>query len=206
MKLELILLKVQNIREHINMLLGEVDAGPLGNNPTSNAMMEVKLSQMVREIATKVIDEKISGHLLSTGRKMMQAATDGLLEGWEDGDDICPPYWHIKWPFPGPQPEPWFFNRLDAVALNPQPLPPVASGNLFTQFGTYGREILLAEAIRMIASLTTDTEFNETLKSAALQIMRSSASGKAYEEFEEKCGSTGPRIPFPPKRRFAYEQ
>lgn len=37
------MMKVQNVKDYINMLLGEIDACPLGNNPLSEAMIDTML-------------------------------------------------------------------------------------------------------------------------------------------------------------------
>ena len=202
MKLELIASKVLNIKEIINLRLSEIDAGPLGNNPLSDAITAVMLSQMIRESARKIVAHDIRQQLFSIGKEMMLAAMDGLAQGYDEGDDICPLYFRPKWwHFFGPQPEPWGNERFNEVALNPQPLPPA----VFTDFGVYSREIFLAETLRIVASLTTNKYFNEQIKLVGLQLMKGAASEKAYEEFEFKCGSTGPRSPFP-KRRVLVEQ
>ena len=203
MELEFVIFKILSFRDIIDLMLGRLDAGRHGNNPNirvairSDAMAELMLSQIVREVALKVRDEKISKQIYSTGRSMMKSAGPGLIAGWEDGDDTCPPYvhHHFPWPYPGPTPDPWITQVFDRVALNPQPLPPREIS--FAEQGWASREILLAEVLRLAASLTVSKEFNDQLKSSGLQLMKGAGSSKAYDDFENRCGSTGPRRPIP---------
>ncbi len=99
---------------------------PQGPVLKSHAIREYMMAGVVRDISFQIADKEIAHQLRSVGAEMVKFASANLINGWEDGDDICPrwphyPIPHIPGSF-GPSPEPWF--QTDYAALNPQPLPP----------------------------------------------------------------------------------
>jgi len=124
-----------------------------------------------------------------------------LPAGWEDGDDICPP-WHFRVPPPppprgeGPQPDPWRF------APDPYPwhlLGPDASPWLEHATAAM-KDITLALAIRDLASVTTIEKISSTLKEVG-ELVAKQASGRVFDEY---CGTpVKPRVPVPRPKKTA---
>jgi hypothetical protein len=70
----------------------------------SVATKEYAMAGIVRDIANNLPDESMQKRVLSIGRSMVEFASKGLINGWEEGDDICPPWPPFPWPWPGPWP------------------------------------------------------------------------------------------------------
>jgi hypothetical protein len=88
----------------------------------SVATKEYAMAGVVRDIARNLTDKGLQRKLLAAGKNMVAFAQKGLINGWEEGDDICPPWWPpVPWPgpWPGgsgePDPHPWFFTRQEGV-------------------------------------------------------------------------------------------
>lgn len=86
----------------------------------SSATKELAMAGVVRDIALNISDKALQKKLLSAGKAQVEFASKGLLAGWEDGDDICPPWWPpFPWPGPGPgpvpdpEPYPWLTGRIE---------------------------------------------------------------------------------------------
>lgn len=102
-------MKISSMLDKINFL-GKInpkifDIIPKHDIKISDAMREYMAATVVREIALQVGDKRMEAELLSAGKEMVGFASKGLINGWEEGDDICPP-WPFPFPFPYPQPEP----------------------------------------------------------------------------------------------------
>ncbi len=98
---------------------------PQGPVFKSHAIKEYMMAGVVRDISLQVADKEVAHQLRFIGAEMVKFASANLINGWEDGDDICPRWPHYPIPHTpgyGPQPDPWF--QTDYAALNPQPLPP----------------------------------------------------------------------------------
>ena len=121
---------------------------PHGPAIKSHAIREYMMAGLVRDISQQITDREIAYQVKSIGAKMVKFASAHLVNGWEDGDDLCPP-----WPpFPrphfsyDPDPQPWLAAEADE--LNPQPLPPHT----------------IASALKVLAQLTSLPEVQEQLK------------------------------------------
>ena len=92
----------------------------------SKAIVEYMMAGVVRDIAQQISNKELPGRANKVGRQIVDFAAGNLVNGWEDGEDICPPWPHFPFPhphpFPEPDPYPWITNRF--AELNPQPLPP----------------------------------------------------------------------------------
>ena len=83
------------------------------------AVREQMAASVIQEIGGKLSDRKLKGKLLDAGKAMLASAAQGLINGWDDGDPICPPW---PWPGPGlgpfgPQPEPWKSSVIEQLTL-----------------------------------------------------------------------------------------
>lgn len=85
----------------------------------STATKEYAMAGVVRDIALALPDKALQKKLMSAGRSMADFASKGLVAGWEEGDDICPPYFrHFPWPVPpspDPDPYPWLLARQEGL-------------------------------------------------------------------------------------------
>jgi hypothetical protein len=145
----------------------------------SNAHVELMVADVVKHVAARLSDHGLSKKGLELSKKMATDATASLVNAWEPGDELCPP-WRGPWPVPhrefetpGPQPEPW---------------QPVDSAT----------QIELAQVLNHLSGLTSSVESNAALKGLATGVARGAAS-KLADDFE-RCG-TKPREPFPRPRR-----
>lgn len=120
---------------------------PQGPVLRSAASKEYVMAGIVRDIAKQVHNRELSEQIRSAGSEMVQFAANNLVNGWEEGDDLCPliPH-HFPIPHYGPQPEPWI--DVNIAALNPQPLPPAQ----------------LSSALKVLASLTSLKNVAEQLR------------------------------------------
>lgn len=118
----------------------------------SKATKELALAQIVRDIALQVPFKEHKARLLAIGRKQVDFASSGLLAGWEEGDDLCPPWkpFPFPWPPSGPLPDPWFEfeNLLDH-----------------------------ARSLRLIAQLTTIGDAGKELEDIAAELGRQALEG-----------------------------
>ena len=131
----------------------------------SQALVEYMTGGVVRDIAHQVKDRAAQDRLLSLGREMVGSAARGLIQGWEDGDDICPP-----WPpFP---PLPW---PGGAGPSGPDPLP----------WNTgVAEQVVLADMLMSLAGVTANTSFSKQLKEMSFAVVKN-ASRHLVEDFEK---------------------
>jgi hypothetical protein len=86
----------------------------------SAATKEYAMAGVVRDIAKKMTDRALQKQLIKAGRSMVDFASAGLINGWEEGDDICPPFfppipWPGPWPGGNPEPYPWLTARSEGI-------------------------------------------------------------------------------------------
>lgn len=139
-----------------------VDGGPgqPGRPVLSKAMTTYMLSALVRDAAGRLGDRTAAGELRQTGKRMAESAVGGMIAGWEEGDDICPPWWPKKWP-PGP---PWPWWRWAEAVFDPQPEP------WFELVIDAVQDKVIASALQQIASITPDEQFAGQLKGVAAKV------------------------------------
>lgn len=133
----------------------------------SQKLVEYLAAGVVRDIAQQVKDESVKKKLMGIGKELARSASAGLVQGWEEGDDICPP-WPPFPPFPGP----WIW--LEDI-LKPQPDPWTVRS--FDQ-------LVLADLTMGVAGVTTDASISAKLKDTAVALARS-ASKQIVEDFEK---------------------
>lgn len=126
----------------------------------SLAIKEHMMAGIVRDIAKNVTASDIRNKLLSVGKEMVTFASKGLVNGWEEGDDICPPFFRWPRPLPNPwrepDPIPWYFNNTN-------------NGELLDH-ATHQKQ--LVASVKLLATLTSQKEFSEQLKSIATLMER----------------------------------
>lgn len=89
----------------------------------SSFTKEYAMAGVVRDIAKAIPDKALRTKLMGAGRSMVEYSSKGLINGWEEGDDICPPYGPPiplpggNGPSPSPDPVPWFFARQEGIAI-----------------------------------------------------------------------------------------
>jgi hypothetical protein len=85
----------------------------------SAATKELAMAGVVRDIALNLPDKAMQKRLLTAGKSMVEFSSKGLLNGWQEGDDICPPWWPpFPWPGPTPEPDPvpWRTARREGIS------------------------------------------------------------------------------------------
>lgn len=82
----------------------------------SKVAKEYLFAQIVRDIAKQIPEAKVSTQLMDSGREMTNFAANGLVNGWEEGDDLCPP-WFGRFPFP---PRPHYEDIFSVVSAPSQ--------------------------------------------------------------------------------------
>lgn len=189
-------MKTSLILEKVNFLRGLLDPNTVDGNPGqpgpifSTAISNYVVAEILRDIGANLKDKTLATQIHTIGKELASESSKGLVAGWEDGDDICPPYLHFPIPKPGPGPDPW---------------------RQFLQFGTHSEpwldqatpavhDVALAIAIRELASLTT----NEKASAALKQVGETIVKGAGTRIFDEYCGTrVRPRIPAPIPHRTA---
>ena len=136
----------------------------------SQPLYEYALAGLLRDISGQLSQKAQGVKLREIGQQIVRKTATGLLTGWQEGDDICPPW---PWPFPWPPRIDWFEAMTVTV-----------------------RDIFLAQAVREIASMTFDQEFSSALKAVSEDIVKV-AQAKVFDDF---CGTpVKPRKPPKPK-------
>ncbi|MBV6447149.1 hypothetical protein [Nitrosomonas sp.] len=121
--------------------------GPVYSRP----LFEFMTAGVIRDISAHIRDEGIAEKVKSIGKNMASTASRGLIQGWEEGDDLCPV--PIKWPFPprmtpitGPHPEPW---SIDSA-----------------------KQIVLANLLVNVADITINRELSTQLRDVAFSVVK----------------------------------
>lgn len=134
-----------------------VDGGPgqPGGPLFSYAIVDFMLASLLREIGAKIQNQELGLAIVTLGKEIVANATQGLVNGWEDGDDICPP-----WPFPFPWPFPW------PIKVDPDPNP------WLERIPDSMQDLVLAHAIREMASLTSNEKFSIAIKTLGEKVVQ----------------------------------
>lgn len=77
---------------------------------TSLVFKQFKMVSDLRELSRVMVDKKLAARVTTKAQAMGKGISSGLINGWEDGDDICPP-------FPIPFPWPIRDSILDKVQI-----------------------------------------------------------------------------------------
>jgi hypothetical protein len=183
MKTDLIMAKVSFLRGMLNP--DTVDGGPGQPGPIFQpAIANYAIAELLQQVGNNLNDKQHSERLHEIGKDLVVESSGQMTADWEDGE-ICPP-WRFPFPVGGsgrrePNPNPWL-----GPLFEPDPSP-------WLQHSTPAlRDILLATALRQLASLTTSEKASAAMK----QIGESIVKGASNKLFDEYCGTpVKPRAP-----------
>ena len=188
------------ILEKIHFLHGVLDPNTVDGNPGQpgpvyrTAIANYMVAEILRDIGETLKDRALATQIHSIGKDLVAESSKGLVTGWEEGDGICPP-WFTPFPRPhgGPTlPEPDPNPRYRLFELDPAPW----LGKVTPAMN----DVILAIAIRQLASLTT----NEKASTALKQVGETIVKGASTRLFDEYCGTpVKPHVPHPMPRRTA---
>jgi hypothetical protein len=176
-------MKTNLILQKVSFLHGMIDPSWIDGNPGQpgpifqTAMADLVVAELLRDISANLQDRELATKVHNIGKELVSGSSHGLAAGWEDGDDICPP-WFKGGPRPhgeeltfGPRPEPWLEHVTPAM-----------------------NDIVLAHALRELASLTSSEKASHRIRQLGETIIKA-ASGKLFGEY---CGTTvKPHVPVP---------
>lgn len=195
MNISLIMAKVSTLRFHPEW----VDGGPGLPGPViRTALTEYVVAGLIRDIGVNLTNREVASKLHQTARELVARSSKMLPISFEtelEPDDLCPPYWrHFPPPPPrgdqGPQPEPWRFGPSPEpwLVAGPHPEPWLEASTPAL------KDIVLAVALRDLASVTSIVEVSAALKEIGETIMKQASS----RVFDEYCGTTvKPHVPVP---------
>jgi len=158
-----------------------IDGGPHPMFRVSSALYEVMVAQVIRGVAPLLQNRELGKQLHEIGHTMVRQFAGGIVAGWEEGDDICPP-----WPWPWP----W---RLGTVPDTAPALPhdgfadAIAASQLGEIPGVV-RDVVLATVIRTAATLTSDAKLSQALKGLGEHVIEGAAGAKSAL-FDDYCGT-----------------
>src|SRR5437016_6403712 len=153
MGLNLILQKVSFLHGLINP--DWVDGNPGQPGPIfKTAIADYVVAGLLRDISRLLTDREAASNVRAIGRELAAGASSGLVASWEDGDDLCPPY-------PFPFPHPWQF------VVTPQ-----QETLKVEHFGPAMTNIVLAYAMRQLASFTSNEKASAAIQQAGQSLVR----------------------------------
>jgi hypothetical protein len=165
-----------------------VDGGPGQPGPVYGvAMADYVVAELARGISQNVSNQELGVRLHAVAKDLAAQSSAGMTASFDEGDDICPP-WYWNGPIPhhlrvGPE-----------SGLGPDPVP------WLQHLGPAMNDVLLANALRQLASLTTSAKASGALREIGESIMKG-ASSRLYDEY---CGTpVKPRIPSPKRTSVA---
>jgi hypothetical protein len=182
-------MKTNLILQKVSFLHGMIDPSWIDGNPGQpgpifrTAMTDLVVAELLRDISGNLQDRELATKVHNIGKELVSGSSHGLAAGWEDGDDICPP-WFKGGPRPhgeelvlGPRPEQWLEHVTPAM-----------------------NDIVLAHALRELASLTSSEKASNGIKQAGETIVKG-ASSKLFDEY---CGTPVKRhVPAPKPKAVA---
>jgi len=180
MRTFLIMAKIQFLRGAINP--DWVDGGPGQPGPIyRTAMANYVVAEILRDISAGLTDKTLATQLHTIGKELVAESSKGLSADWDEGDGICPPWFvlhHKSEPRRGPNP--W----MQLIEPDPSPWLGLVTPAM--------NDVVLAVAVRELASLTTSEKASAAMKQAGETIVKGSSS----RLFDEYCGTmVKPRPP-----------
>ncbi|MGZ4858929.1 MAG: hypothetical protein ACXV8M_05185 [Candidatus Angelobacter sp.] len=168
-------MKTSLILQKVSFLHGLIDPSWIDGNPGQpgpifgTAITDLVVAELLRDISVNLHDRDLATKVHNIGKELVSSSSQGLTAGWEDGDDICPP-WFKGGPRPhtdgvsltSPHPEPWLEHVTPAM-----------------------NDIVLAHALRELASLTSSEKSSNGIRQVGESIVKA-ASSKLFDEY---CGT-----------------
>jgi hypothetical protein len=145
----------------VSFLHGIIDPSWIDGNPVSpdrifrTAMADLVVAELLHDISVNLQDGELATKVHNIGKELVSGSSHGLAAGWEDGDDICPPWFmgglrpHGEELALGPRPEPWLEHVTPAM-----------------------NDIVLAHALRELASLTSSEKASNGIRQAGETIVK----------------------------------
>jgi hypothetical protein len=168
-------LKTNLILQKVAFLHGLIDPSWIDGNPGQpgpifrTAMTDLVVAELLRDISVNLHDRTLATNVHNIGKELVTSSSQGLTAGWEDGDDICPPWFkggprpHSEVSLTSPHPEPWLQHLTPSM-----------------------NDIVLAHALRELASITSSEKASNGIRQVGETIVKSASS----RLFEEYCGTT----------------
>jgi hypothetical protein len=200
-----------SILQNVSLLSRAVNSDGVDGSRCPPLISDYIVAELLRRISGKLhLHPHIRTALLSLAKELVTASSDRLIADWEEDHYqliqlINPWYWYWPWPWPdppidprsvlsnalqwlvGPRPEPWG-SRPQPWALESvmEPLQAYISPAM--------NDILLAHALRQLASLTSSDKINSAIKEVGETIVKTSSS----KLFDDYCGTLVPHyVPRP---------
>ena len=167
-------MKTNLILQKVSFLHGMIDPSWIDGNPGQpgpifrTAMADYVVAELLRDISVNLQDRELAKKVHDTGKELVSSSAHGLAAGWEDGDDICPP-----WFKGGPRPH----GEELAFASRPELWLEHVSSAM--------NDIVLAHALRELASITSSEKASNGIRQAGETIVKA-ASSKLFDEY---CGT-----------------
>jgi len=175
--------------QKVSFLHGMIDPDQVDGNPGQpgpifrTAIVDLVVAELLRDISVNLQNRELATKVRNIGKDLVTGSSPGLTAGWEEGDDICPPFKGGPRPFgdsvflAAPQSEQWLEHA--APAMN---------------------DIVLAHGLRELASLTSSEKASSEIRQAGETIVKA-ASARLFDEY---CGTPVKHVPVPkPKGKAA---
>ena len=169
------------ILQKVSFLHGMIDPDQVDGNPGQpgpifrTAIVDLVVAELLRDISVNLQNREFATKVRNIGRDLVTGFSPGLTAGWEEGDDICPP-------FKGPRP------YGDSVSLTaPQ------SEQWLKHAAPAMNDIVLAHGLRELASLTSSEKASNEIRQAGETIVKA-ASARLFDEY---CGTPVKHVPAP---------
>src|SRR6185503_13360331 len=176
-------MKTNLILQKVSFLHGLIDPNWIDGNPGQPgpifraALTDYVVAELLRDISVNLHNRELATKVHNIGKELVSTSSQGLAAGWEDGDDICPPFKVGPRPhgdtlsLTDPHPEPWLEHITPAM-----------------------NDIILAHALRELASLTSNEKVSNGIRQVGETIVKA-ASSKLFDEY---CGTpVKPHVPVP---------
>jgi hypothetical protein len=179
-------MKTNLILQKVSFLHGLIDPNWVDGNPGQpgpifrRAIADYAVAEILRDISLNLQDRDLGKQVHNIGNELVTSASQRLVAGWEDGDSLCPPYKH---PFPR-----FVGEEITALLTNP------ASGESLEHVAPAMNDMVLAHALRQMASFTANEKSSHAIRQVGETIVKS-ASSKLFDEY---CGTpVKPHAPAP---------
>jgi hypothetical protein len=179
-------MKTNLILQKVSFFHGIIDPNWVDGNPGQpgpvlrTSISDYIVAELLRDISTNLHNRDISTKLHSIGKELVSASAHNLAADWDGELDPngrpFDPFFHprprgVEDLFAGPHPEPWLEHLTPSM-----------------------NDIVLAHALRDLASLTSSEKASTAIKQAGEALVKT-ASSKLFDEY---CGTpVKPHVPKP---------